>query len=108
MTDDVDLASIRRSVNFIGRLSDGLLTVGPFSIGLDGVLNWIPGLGEIYSAGAAAFLLSQGYRAGVPWPTLLLAGLLMGGRTLITAAPGVGPVIADVFTMHKMAAAPAL
>lgn len=104
MTDDVDLAAIRRRVVLVGRLSDGLLTVGPFSIGLDGVLSWIPGLGEIYSAGAAVFLLSQGYRAGVPTATLVLAGLLMGGRTLISAVPGAGPAIADVFTMHKMAA----
>ncbi len=104
MNNDVDLADIRRRVELIGRLSDGLVTIGPFGIGLDGVLNWIPGLGEIYSAGAAAYLLAQGYRAGVPAPTLLLAAALMGGRTVITAIPLAGPVVADIFTMHKWSA----
>lgn len=104
MPDLTELAAIRRSVEWIGRMSDGLVRVGPWSIGLDGVLSWIPGLGEAYSAGAAAFLLAQGVRAGVPIRTLALAGALMGGRTLITVVPLLGPAAADLLTTHKWSA----
>jgi len=104
MTDDVDLLAIRRRVEMIGRLSDGLLTIGPWSIGLDGILSWIPGLGEVYSVGAAAILLTSGWRAQVPAPTLLMAAALMGGRTLVEILPVAGPLVADVFTLHKMSA----
>ena len=99
-----DLHAIRRSVEAVGRLSDSLLRLGPLRIGLDGVLSWIPGVGEIYSVAAAAFLLAQGARARVPLGVLLVAGALMGGRTLITAIPAVGPAVADLLTLHRWSA----
>ena len=88
----------------MGRLSDGLVRVGPWSLGLDGVLSWIPGVGEIYSAGAAAFLLGQGVRAKVPAGMLAVAAALMGGRTIITAVPFAGPLASDLLTMHRWSA----
>ncbi len=99
-----DLEAIRRSVDRLGALSDDLIRLGPFSIGLDGVLDWIPGAGEIYSVAAAAFMLIQGARARVPLGVLILAGGLMGARTLITAVPLAGPLAADLLTMHKWSA----
>ena len=101
---DSDLHAIRRSVALIGRLSDGLIRFGPFSVGLEGVLSWIPGVGELYGSGAAAFLLIQGARARVPASTLLLAAAMMGGRTLISAIPVAGAAASDLLTAHKWAA----
>jgi hypothetical protein len=103
-TVEPDLRAIRASVELVGRLSDGLVRVGPFSLGLDALFSWIPGLGELYSAAAAAFLLVQGFRARVPASTLLLAGVLMGGRTLITAIPVAGAAAADLLTAHRWSA----
>jgi hypothetical protein len=97
--------AIRDSVAFVGRLSDSLVKIGPFSLGLDGVLAWAPGIGELYSTLAGAFIVVQGARAGVPLPTLAAAGLLLALRTLATAVPLAGDVFADLFTAHKWAAA---
>ena len=102
--NDDELKAIRDSVARIGRLSDSVFRFGPMSIGIDGILSWIPGIGELYSTGAGAFILVQGLRAGVPLPTLALAGALMFGRTLISAVPLAGPLAADVFTAHKWSA----
>ncbi len=99
-----DLESLRDSVQLVGKISDSMFGVGPFSIGLDGVLSWIPGLGEIYSTAAGAFIIVQGARAGVPKHTLLLAGGLMMSRTAIIAVPLAGPVAADMFMAHKWSA----
>lgn len=99
-----DLAAIRRGVERVGKLSDGLLRLGPFRLGVDGILSWIPGVGEIYSGAAAAYLLVQGARARVPLSTLALAAALMGGRTLITAIPFVGPAAVDVLALHGLSA----
>ena len=99
-----DLIVIRRSIAAVGALSDGLYSIGGFSIGLDGLLSWIPGLGEIYSGAAAIFLMVQGYRARVPAGVLLLAGAMMLARTAITAIPLAGPVASDLLTTHKWAA----
>ena len=99
-----DLERLRDSVQLVGKLSDSVLGVGPFSIGLDGVLSWIPGLGEVYSAAAGAFIIVQGARAGIPKRTLAVAGGLMLSRTAISAVPLAGPLAADMFMAHKWSA----
>lgn len=101
---DAELRSIRDSVSLVGRLSDGLIRVGPFSLGIDGVLSWIPAVGEFYSLGAGVFILAQGVRAGVPATVLARAGLILAVRTFGDAVPLAGPIFADLFTAHKWAA----
>jgi hypothetical protein len=101
---DAELRSIRNTVNLVGRLSDNIVRLGPLSLGVDGVLSWIPAVGEIYSFGAGAFILVQGARAGVPVTVLARAGLILGARTLGDVVPFAGPVFADLFTAHKWAA----
>jgi hypothetical protein len=101
---DSELLAIRESVSRVGRLSDSIFHLGPFSIGIDGILSWIPGVGEIYGTAAGAFILVQGARADVPVPVLATAALLMGVRTLADVVPIAGPLFADVFTAHKWAA----
>ena len=104
-TDDARLRRIRDSLLNIGRLSDNLVRLGPFRLGLDGVLSWIPGVGEAYSAAAAAFILAQGVRARAPAGVLIAAGALLALRTTITAIPLAGPIASDMFTAHRWAAA---
>jgi len=99
-----DLLKIRNSVETVGRLSDNLIRFGPLRLGLDGVLSWIPGVGELYSAAAAAFILVQGVRARVPLSTLLVCAVLMASRTLISAVPLAGPAVADLFLAHRISA----
>lgn len=99
-----ELVRIRDSVALIGRLSDSLVRFGPFRLGLDGVLSWIPGLGEVYSTAAAAFILVQGVRARIPLGTLATCAVLMGSRTMVSAIPLAGPVVADVFLAHRISA----
>jgi Domain of unknown function (DUF4112) len=98
-----ELQVIRAGVARIGKLSDGLLRLGPVRLGLDGVLAWVPGLGEIYSAAAGTYIIVQGLRAGVSLPVLGACGMLMFGRTAVSALPLVGPLAADLLTAHRWA-----
>jgi hypothetical protein len=98
------LLTIRHSVAAVGRLSDSLVRFGPFRLGLDGVLSWIPGVGEVYSAGAATFIIVQGVRARVPVHVLVACAALMGGRTVVSAIPLAGPLAADLFLAHRLSA----
>ena len=104
MRAPADLVKIRDSVAMVGRLSDNLAHIGPFRIGLDGVLSWIPGVGEIYSACAAGFILGQAVRARVPIHVLLGCAALMAARTGVSVAPLAGPLVADVFLAHRWSA----
>jgi hypothetical protein len=100
-----ELRAIRDSVALVGRLSDSLVRVGPFSLGIDGVLSWVPGLGDVYSTVAGGFIVVQGYRAGVSTAVLGGAAMLLGVRTVVGAVPVAGSAFADFFTAHKWAAA---
>ena len=99
-----DLDRIRRSVELVGRLSDGLIRIGPWGIGIDGVLSWIPVAGEVYNVLAGGFILVQGVRARVPPQVLLGAAGLLLSRMAFDAVPLAGPIAADLFIAHKWAA----
>ena len=102
---DTELQSIRDSVSWVGRLSDSIIRLGPFSLGVDGILSWVPGVGEIYSVLAGSFIVLQGARAGVPMTTLAVATALLLFRTIASGVPVAGAAFADVFTAHRWAAA---
>ena len=102
---DAELVAIRDSVALVGRFSDSLIRIGPFNLGIDAVLSWIPGVGELYSTLAGGFIVVQGARAGVPASVLVAAAGLLLVRTMTSAVPIAGAVFAAVFTAHRWASA---
>jgi len=102
----------RRSIARIGKLSDNIVGVGRFGIGLDGMLAWVPGLGDAYSLGAGGLLLLLGLRARAPFVSLMQVAALVGLRSVVggAAIPFLGPIYAaagaavDLFRGHKMSA----
>jgi hypothetical protein len=61
-------------------------------------------VGELYSAGAGAFLIIQGARAEVPGTTLAACAAMILARTGVDAIPIAGALAADLFTAHKWSA----
>ena len=90
-----EIEKLRASIERVGKLSDNVIGVGPVKIGLDGILAWIPGVGTVYSVGAAIMLVLQGMRARVPLSALSQASLLLAVRTLATS----GGELASVLTL---------
>lgn len=101
-----EIDSIRASVERTRRLSDKVVGVGPFTLGLDGVLAWIPIVGLAYSVAAGGFLILQGVRARVGLSTLAkMAGLLTADAvTDVVPIPIASSAIDMLFTGHKWAA----
>ena|SRR5665647_1271924 len=101
-----DLHGLRTSVERTRKLSDSVLKLGPFSIGLDGVLGWVPGVGLAYSVMAGGFLILQAVRARArPGTVAKMAGFLVADS--LTDAIPFFPVTAVTdmfFTGHKWAA----
>ena len=81
-----EISKIRSAIERVGSLSDNVIGVGPLKIGLDGILAWVPGVGTIYSLGAAGLLVVQGMRARVPAGAMLQIITLLGIRTLVTTS----------------------
>ena len=88
----------------IKRLSDNLISIGPWGLGLDGVLAWVPGANTIYSVGAGALLIYEGFNAGAAPATLIRMGLYLILNSALTEIPVVGWAMDTLFRGHLMAA----
>jgi hypothetical protein len=73
-------------------LTERSIRIGPWSIGLDGILGLIPGLGDVLSGLLASYIVARAAQAGVPRAALarMMANVAMD--TLLGAVPIVGDV----------------
>ncbi|MFP5296226.1 MAG: hypothetical protein A2623_03245 [Caulobacterales bacterium RIFCSPHIGHO2_01_FULL_70_19] len=108
-----DIEKIWSNVEGVKKLSDRVVGLGPFGIGLDGLLTWIPVVGTAYSVGTAGWLLLQAARARArPGTVVRMLGYL-GLDSVITAVGEVPfldfvPGVADVLIRGHLMAAKAL
>ena len=99
-----EVEGIRRSVAEWRRLSDRLFSIGPFGVGLDGILTWVPALGGVYGLGVGGFLILQAHRARASKATLVKMGLLIGTDALLGEIPLVGDAFDFFFRAHARSA----
>lgn len=103
-----DIEKIWSNVEGVKKLSDRAVGIGPFGIGLDGLLTWIPVVGTVYSVGAAGWLLVQAGRAKAKPSTVMRMVGYLGLDSVTTAVGEVIPFAPDVvdflFPGHLLAA----
>ena len=105
-----DIEKIWSNVEGVKKLSDRVVGVGPFGVGLDGLLTWVPVVGTAYSVGTAGWLLWQASRVRAsPGTIARMIGYL--GLDSVTTAIGEVPfldfvpsVVDVLFPGHLMAA----
>lgn len=88
----------------IKRLSDRLIGVGPFGLGLDGVLAWVPGANLIYSLGAGGLLIAEAVQVQASVATLARMCLYIAANSAMTEVPILGWAMDTLFPGHLMAA----
>lgn len=93
-----------RNAQRIKQLSDNLIRIGPWGIGLDGVLAWIPAANTIYSVGAGGLLLYEAVRAGAGQWTLARMAAYLVINSAMTEVPIAGWAMDTLFRAHLMAA----
>jgi hypothetical protein len=93
-----------RRVERIKQLSDGIVRIGPFGLGVDGVLAWVPAAGTLYSVGAAALLINEAVHAGASRATLIRMAAYLGLDSASSAIPLVGWAADTFFRAHAMSA----
>ncbi|HYC96653.1 DUF4112 domain-containing protein [Brevundimonas sp.] len=103
-----DIEKIWSNVEGVKKLSDRAVGIGPFGIGLDGLLTWVPVVGTVYSVGAAGWLLVQAVRVKASPATLARMFAYLGLDSATTAVGEVIPFAPDVvdlfFPGHLLAA----
>jgi hypothetical protein len=92
------------NAQLILRLSDRLVSWGPFGLGLDGVLAWIPGANLAYSLGAGGLLIFEAARAQASIATLARMVLYIAANSALTDFPVVGWALDTFFPGHLLAA----
>jgi len=98
------IRKIHRSVETVKRLSDRAVGIGPFGVGLDGLLAFVPGAGGVYGLGAGAFLVVQALRAEArPWTITKMVALL-AVDTAVGSVPIAGDAVDFFFPAHLLAA----
>lgn len=93
-----------RHADTIKRLSDRLIGIGPFGLGLDGVLAWVPGVGLAYGLGAGGLLLYQAVQAKASATTLARMAAYLAADNLSDTVPVLGWAVDTLFPGHLMAA----
>lgn len=103
-----DIEKIWTNVEGVKKLSDRAVGIGPFGIGLDGLLTWVPVVGTVYSVGAAGWLLMQAVRVKASPATIARMVGYLGLDSATTAVGEVVPLVPDVvdffYPGHLMAA----
>lgn len=103
-----DIGKVHSNVEGIKKLSDRVVGIGPFGIGLDGLLTWVPVLGSVYSVGAGGWLIYQAMRARVRPGTIARMAAYLGLDAVATTVGEIIPLAPDVIDMlfpgHLMAA----
>lgn len=74
-------------------LMDEAIRIGPLSLGLDGLLGLIPGVGDGLSALMSAFIVMKAAQDGVPRATLAR----MVANVAIDSTLGAVPILGDLF-----------
>jgi len=93
-----------RRAERIRLLSDRVVGFGPWGLGVDGVLAWVPVAGTVYSIGAAALLLTEAVQAGASRGTVGRMAAYLGLDSVASGVPLVGWAIDTLFTGHAFAA----
>lgn len=103
-----DIEKIWSNVEGVRKLSDRAVGIGPFGVGLDGLLTWVPIVGTAYSVGAAGWLLVQAIQARATPATVARMLAYLGIDSATTAVGEVVPFAPDVldffFQGHALAA----
>lgn len=98
-----------KSAETVKKLSDRVIGFGPFGVGVDGLLAWIPGAGLVYSGGAAVYLLFLAVRSGASFGAVAKMAGVLGIDVLMSGVPlPVLPDIADMLWQGHLMAANAL
>jgi hypothetical protein len=92
-----------RSAERIKRISDRVVGVGPFGLGLDAVIDWVGG-GPFYSLGAGGLLIYEAFAARAGAATLARMAAYIALDTATSSIPVAGWAVDALFPGHLMAA----
>jgi len=98
------IEKIWSNVEGVKKLSDRVIGIGPFGLGLDALLTWVPVVGTAYTVGTGGWLVLQAVRARASPATLARMAAYMAIDTATGTVPIAGDVVDTFFPGQLMAA----
>lgn len=98
-----DIEKVWSRVEGVRKLSDRVIKIGPWGVGMDGLLTWIPLVGGAYSLGAGALLFASGLQAKASPQTLAKMAAYLVFDVAVTEIPVAGSVVDFFFVGHQFA-----
>lgn len=99
-----DIENIWSNVEGVKKLSDRVIGIGPFGMGLDAMLTWVPVVGTAYTVGTGGWLMLQAVRAKATPATLARMGAYIAIDTATGTVPIAGDIVDTFFPGQLMAA----
>ena len=99
-----DIENIWSNVEGVKKLSDRVIGIGPFGLGLDALLTWVPVVGTVYTVVTGGWLVLQALRAKASPATLARMAAYMAIDTATGTVPIAGDVVDTFFPGQLMAA----
>ncbi len=99
-----DIEKIWANVEGVKKLSDRVIGIGPFGLGMDAMLTWIPVVGTVYTVGAGSWLFIQAARAKATKTTLARMAGYIAFDTATGTVPLAGDIVDTFFPGHLLAA----
>ena len=99
-----DIENIWSNVEGVKKLSDRVIGIGPFGMGLDAMLTWVPVVGTAYTVGTGGWLMLKAVRAKATPATLARMGAYMAIDTATGTVPIAGDIVDTFFPGQLMAA----
>ena len=80
-------------IEWLAWLMDSSIRVGPWSVGLDGFVGLIPGIGDMAGAAVSAVIIVRAMRSGIPKSAVIRMVINVAFDTL----GGTVPLFGDIF-----------
>jgi hypothetical protein len=84
-------------LEWLAWLMDRSVRIGPWSVGLDGFLGLIPGVGDITGGAVSAFIIARAMQVGVPRGAIVRMVINVAIDSLLGAIPLVGDIFDFAF-----------
>lgn len=98
-----DIEKVWSRVEGVRKLSDRVIKIGPWGVGMDGLLTWIPLVGAAYGIGAGALLMISAFQAKASSKTLAKMTFYLVTDVVTGEVPVVGDVVDFFFIGHQFA-----
>jgi hypothetical protein len=84
-------------IEWLAWLMDESIRIGPWSVGLDGFIGLIPGIGDVAGAAVSSLIIARAMQSGIPKSAILRMVLNVALESLAGAVPFFGDLFDFAF-----------